>query len=89
MPIWTVERKLLGDLASLRATLALASPVLADCSNLILREDTIAISDAEKIPLAISSNNIVTISIYMIDMVGFPNLLDVSYTMLITHKIIG
>jgi hypothetical protein len=55
MPIWVVDKKLLGELISLKAALALAFPSFAHWSNRTLRAEIIASSDMAKIPLAIMS----------------------------------
>ena len=58
MPICTVERKSFGALASFRAAPALRLPRSACCSSRTLRAETTAISEPEKMPLAMISTRI-------------------------------
>jgi hypothetical protein len=55
MPIWTVDKKLFGELISLKADLALAFPSFAHCSKRTLRAEIIASSDMANTPLANTS----------------------------------
>lgn len=66
MPICTVDKKVLGDLASARAAAALELPALAADSSRALRADTKAISDIEKRPLSKMSPKRIRISIKII-----------------------
>jgi hypothetical protein len=47
-----------------KAAFAALFPFFADSSSLVLREDTIAISDIEKTPFSSTNNNIISISIF-------------------------
>ena len=52
MPIWMVDKNWLGDSARARAARAARSPRSARFCRRVLRDETIAISDIEKIPFA-------------------------------------
>ena len=65
MPICTVEKKSVGSSANCKIYEAFLFPVAANCSNLLLREETKAISSKDKIPLApIKANTIIISSRY-------------------------
>jgi hypothetical protein len=75
MLIWIVERKGVGSLARSRAVSAPELPSPAICWSLAFREDTTAISDMAKMPLAIISKIIIIISI-VISLSGFNDAID-------------
>jgi hypothetical protein len=75
MPIWIVERNSLGVFARSKAVFALLFPSSAICCSLDLREDTTAISDIAKMPLAIISKIIIKDSIITVDLLDFLTLI--------------
>ena len=62
IPIWTVERKVLGDFESFNAATALLLPPKASFFNLDLDDETIANSEPAKSPFRKISSNIITTS---------------------------
>src|SRR5437879_4538847 len=65
MPIWTVERKRLGDRTSSSTVRARSSPSSARCLSRALRAETTAISVMAKGPLATNISKMMTISVMM------------------------
>jgi hypothetical protein len=62
IPICTVDRNLLGELAKSKAIWAFLFPFFAAVSNLFFRAEINAISDIEKTPFKSIRKNIITIS---------------------------